>query len=162
MTLLRVSYTSTDFQINDFENEVWKRAEKADLRRYWSGDSAETFRHAEAQLVWNEEFLFVRFEANQTEPLIVDSEPNTDAKTIGLWERDVFEIFIATDVENPRRYFEFEAAPTGEWLDAKLEVLPDGKRNTDFCVERRILRHFNKIINCVRAESDRVKLFFFG
>lgn len=132
MNLLRVSYTSADFQIDDFENEIWQTAEEANLQLYWSGASAEVSRHAKARLIWNEKALFVRFEANQAEPLIVNNKPNTRVKAMNLWERDVFEIFVAPEAENPQNYFEFEAAPTGEWLDVKLEILPGGERRSDF------------------------------
>jgi hypothetical protein len=132
MNRLKVSYTSRDFPIDDFENNVWQCAEETSLYLYWSGIWAETERHAKAQFVWSEKALSIRFEGTQKEPLIVNSKPNTDVKSVGLWERDVFEIFVAPDIENPGRYFEFEAAPTGEWLDIKIEILPNGKRKVDF------------------------------
>jgi len=49
---------------------------------------------------------------------------------MGLWERDVCEIFIAPDARMPERYFEFEAAPTAEWLDLMIRQLPT-TRETD-------------------------------
>ncbi|HEX3185840.1 MAG TPA: carbohydrate-binding family 9-like protein, partial [Pyrinomonadaceae bacterium] len=54
-----------------------------------------------------------------------------DRKTLGLWDRDVCEIFLAPDAAHPERYFEFEAAPTGEWLDLGILVTPTG-RETDW------------------------------
>lgn len=132
MNLLRVSYTSADFAIEDFENEIWQAADETSLRLYWSGVSAAAARHATARLMWNEKALFVRFEANQNEPLVVNDKPNTSVKAMNLWERDVFEIFVAPDAENLQTYFEFEAAPTGEWLDVKLKILPNGERHSDF------------------------------
>jgi hypothetical protein len=44
-----------------------------------------------------------------------------------LWDRDVCEIFIAPDATNPLRYFEFEAAPTGEWVDLGIVITPAGR-----------------------------------
>ena len=41
------------------------------------------------------------------------------------------EIFVAPDGANPSHYFEFEAAPTGEWIDLGITVRPDG-RETDW------------------------------
>jgi hypothetical protein len=73
----------------------------------------------------------VRFVGKQQEPLTVADHPNTDKKTIGLWDRDVCEIFLAPDPAKPCRYFEFEAAPNGEWIDLGIEVRPDG-RETDW------------------------------
>ncbi len=83
-------------------------------------------------MIWTEDALFVRFAGNQSEPLIVNAEPNTTKKTINLWERDCFELFIAPGAKIPETYFEFEAAPTGEWLDLKLKILPRGGRESDF------------------------------
>ena len=50
---------------------------------------------------------------------------------MGLWDRDVCEIFIAPDPQVVERYFEFEAAPTGEWLDVAIHWMPD-KRESDW------------------------------
>lgn len=131
MNRLKVSY-GKDFEIDDFQNEIWQKSDKIRLKKYWSGSLAENTRHAESRLVWTEKSLFIRFEGNQTEPLVVNSKPKRTEKTIGLWERDVFEIFLAPEFKNPKTYFEFEIAPTGEWLDAKIEILPGGTRQTDF------------------------------
>lgn len=50
---------------------------------------------------------------------------------MGLWDRDVCELFIAPDANEPERYFEFEAAPTGEWLDLIVRQRLD-VRETDW------------------------------
>jgi hypothetical protein len=43
----------------------------------------------------------------------------------------VCEIFLAPDPSNSSRYFEFEAAPTGEWVDLGITLTPAG-RETDW------------------------------
>ena len=75
--------------------------------------------------------MYVRFEAEQSEPLVVSDKPNTAAKTMNLWDRDVCEIFLAPDAKEPRKYFEFEVAPNGEWIDVALD-LTSGKRVSDW------------------------------
>jgi hypothetical protein len=97
------------------------------ITRQWSGAAAAVERHAEVRICWSEEALHVRFVGNQQEPLVVSEEPKTDRKTLGLWDRDVCEIFIAPDPEKPKRYFEFEAAPTGEWVDLGIVIAPEGR-----------------------------------
>ena len=62
---------------------------------------------------------------------MVSADPVTDRKTLGLWDRDVCEIFLAPDPSNTSRYFEFEAAPTGEWVDLGITLTPSG-RETDW------------------------------
>src|SRR5215510_11680163 len=113
------------------DDPVWEACEAIRINHYWSGEPAPATRHAEARICWSNEALHVRFVCAQHEPLIVSDNPRTDQKTLGLWDRDVCEIFIAPDPLNPARYFEFEAAPTGEWLDLGIIVTPNG-RETDW------------------------------
>jgi hypothetical protein len=115
----------------DFENRVWARARAAHITRYWSGEDAPTGRHAEARVVWDAAGLSVRFDCRQTEPLVVSDAPRLDRKTMALWDRDVCEIFITPESGPVKHYFEFEVAPTGEWIDLALTPLPDG-RETDW------------------------------
>ncbi|HSK74344.1 MAG TPA: carbohydrate-binding family 9-like protein [Pyrinomonadaceae bacterium] len=132
MNKAQVSYTLKSFALDDFENDVWQSCREIGIRNYWSGIEAEEGRQAAARLLWTDEALFVKFTGNRREPLIVDPNPETARKTIGLWERDVFEIFIAPDSEFVSRYFEFEVAPTGEWLDLEIQILPNGERKSNF------------------------------
>ena len=115
----------------DFDAAVWESCEPVEISHYWSGEPAPPARHAEARICWSNEALHVRFVGAQKEPLIVADTPQTDRKTLGLWDRDVCEIFLAPDAANPARYFEFEAAPTGEWIDLGIVVKPKG-RETDW------------------------------
>jgi hypothetical protein len=82
-------------------------------------------------LLWSNTALYVRFTGPQHEPLVISPSPQTEVKSLGLWDRDVCEIFIAPDIAKPNEYFEFEAAPTGEWVDLAIQKNPAG-RSTDF------------------------------
>lgn len=120
-----------DLGAGDFDDPAWSRPRAAQIARYWSGEDAPTGRRAEARALWNEHALFVRFDCRQTEPLVVSAAPRLDRKTIGLWDRDVCEIFITPEQDSIRHYFEFEVAPTGEWIDLRLTMRPQG-RETDW------------------------------
>ena len=74
--------------------------------------------------------LYARFDVRQEEQLVVSPEPKLDTKTLGLWDRDVCELFISPDPEIPQKYFEFEAAPTGEWVDLIIDT-SGGERTSD-------------------------------
>lgn len=128
---LSAVYVSEEVAPSDFFNPAWERAPEARITLYWSGEDAPTERHAKARLIWSREALSVRFVCRQHEPLVVTDEPRTDEKTMRLWERDVCEIFIAPKAEEPERYFEFEAAPTGEWIDLAIRWKAEG-RETDW------------------------------
>ncbi|HEY2961514.1 MAG TPA: carbohydrate-binding family 9-like protein [Pyrinomonadaceae bacterium] len=124
-------YVAPPIDADDFDNEVWQRCEPVTIAHQWSGAPAPVERHAEVRICWSNEALHVRFVCNQHEPLVVSAAPGTDRKTLGLWDRDVCEIFAAPDAQNPSRYFEFEAAPTGEWVDLGILLTPEG-RQTDW------------------------------
>ena len=83
-------------------------------------------------MAWTENSFLIKFSGNQEEFLNVNSKTDLTKKNKRLWERDVFEIFVAPDAEDIRRYFEFEVAPTEEWLDLKMQVLSNGERQPDF------------------------------
>ncbi|MBS1796839.1 MAG: carbohydrate-binding family 9-like protein [Acidobacteria bacterium] len=127
----RINYTKEDFPVAELENKAWDRAAAVTVDKYWSGEAAPKGRQFKAKLLWSETALYVRFEANQKEPLIVADKPNLASKTRGLWDRDVCEIFLAPNREHFREYFEFEIAPTGEWIDLGIHQMPD-KRDTDW------------------------------
>ena len=113
----KIAYTKDDFSVGELENKAWKKAETVKIDKYWSGENAPADRHFKTKLLWSDAALYVRFEANQKEPLVVSETPNLETKTRGLWDRDVCEIFIAPNRAEFRKYFEFEIAPSGEWID---------------------------------------------
>jgi hypothetical protein len=127
----QVKSIQKDIAVSDLSNAVWKTAAPISVRTYWSGVMAPPGRHFTARLLWSNSALYVRFEANRAEPLVVSDKPDLTKKSMGLWDRDVCEIFVAPDSNEPRRYFEFEAAPTGEWLDVALDTT-SGSRKSDW------------------------------
>jgi Carbohydrate family 9 binding domain-like len=141
-------YVNHPLDAADFEAEAWQRCQPIEINHYWSGEPAPRARHAEARICWSSEALHVRFVGAQTEPVIVSDAPQTDQKTLGLWDRDVCEIFVAPDALNPARYYEFEAAPTGEWIDLGIVVKPDG-RETDW-------NFVSGFTTAAKLESDRL------
>lgn len=123
----RAHRVSAEIDASDFSHEEWERATPVYLTSYWSGQEAPPERHAEARLLWSDEALVVRFICRQSEPLVARHAPQTSEKTRGLWERDVCEIFIAPESNDIEHYFEFEAAPTGEWIDLEIRWKPEAR-----------------------------------
>jgi alpha-galactosidase len=140
----------TDLNVGDLNSAEWAKAKSALLDHYWSGEAAPAGRHAKARILWSHEALHVRFVCHQTEPMIVNSNPDKSKKAMGLWDRDVCEIFIAPDPNVVERYFEFEAAPTGEWLDVAIHWAP-GKRESDWDFQSRMT-------TAARVEKDLVTI----
>jgi hypothetical protein len=152
---IKIAHLKTEFSINELDNKSWKSAKDVLIDKYWSGDIAPIGRQFKAKLLWSASAIYVRFEANQNEPLIVSEKPNLKTKTLGLWDRDVCEFFLAPDRREPRKYFEFEIAPNGEWIDLGIYQKPD-ERITDWDYDSgmqsaaRIEK--NKIVMAIKVE----------
>jgi len=132
-----IRHIENDFSVEELDNENWQIAESVTINKYWSGENAPQERHFETKILWSETAIYVRFEANQNEPLIVSEKPNLETKTRGLWDRDVCEIFLAPEKEDFRKYYEFEIAPNGEWIDLGIHQMPE-MRETDWDYESKM------------------------
>ena len=145
---IKIAHIKDDFSIKELDNKSWKKARDVVINRYWSGENASVGRHFKAKLLWSNSALYVRFEANQTEPLVVSVKANLKTKTLGLWDRDVCEIFLAPNKSEPRKYFEFEIAPNGEWIDLEIYQKPD-ERITDW-------GYNSEMQSAARIEKDKI------
>lgn len=123
-------------------------AREVSVKTYWSGEVAPIGRQFTARLLWSDTALYVRFEANQTEPLVVSEKAEITKKVRGLWDRDVCEIFIAPDRSRPRKYFEFEIAPNGEWIDLGID-LTSGERVTNW-------EYRSAMASAAKIETERI------
>ena len=129
--VVAVNHISADFPVSDLANPAWKKSAEVAVDRYWSGKEAPAGRRFKARLLWSDTALYVRFEAAQAEPLVMSDQPILRKKTIGLWDRDVAEIFLAPDPKEPRKYYEFEVAPNGEWVDLFIDYTKENRKRHD-------------------------------
>ena len=143
-------HTTANLTVDQLDHPEWKRAKAVRITRYWSGEEAPVGRTAEARILWSSKALHIRFVCHQGEPLVVSATPQTAKKTMGLWDRDVCEIFIAPDAAVVERYLEFEAAPTGEWLDVAIHWTPE-KRESDWEFQ-------SHMTTAAHIEKDRVTI----
>jgi alpha-galactosidase len=147
---IEIAHVEQDFQIGELDNSIWKNAGETVVENYWSGESAPKSRHFKTKLLWSDAAFYIRFEANQREPLVASENPNLKSKTHGLWNRDVCEIFVAPDANEPNKYFEFEVAPNGEWIDLAIHQLPK-KRETDF-------EYDSEMQSAARIETNKITM----
>jgi len=146
--IIQAHRVNADLAAANFDHKEWEKAHPITISRYWSGAEAPSGRHAEARLIWSDSALLVRYLCTQTEPLVASATPQTTKKTMNLWDRDVCEIFLAPDPHVPERYLEFEAAPTGEWIDLAIHWTPE-RRETDW-------EFHSGMTAAARIEKDRV------
>ena len=148
--IIEARQIAIDLDVADLKSAAWSRAQPIKIDHYWSGAPAPASRHAEARVLWSNKALHLRFVCHQGEPLIVNDKPQSEKKTMGLWDRDVCEIFIAPDPAVVERYFEFEAAPTGEWIDVAIHWTPE-KRESDW-------EFASHMTSAARVETGRVTI----
>jgi hypothetical protein len=81
------------------------------------------------RLLWSDQYLYLGYECPYTK-LTTFEPPQFEKKrfsatdlNVSLWDRDVVEAFIGSDLQNIRHYTEYEVAPTNEKLDLTL-ILP--------------------------------------
>lgn len=127
----KIKYIHSDFSIADLHHQIWSLAEAVKIEKYWSGEIAPQERHADVAMLWSRKAFYIRFIANQAEPLNLNSDPNLSSKTHRLWEKDVCEVFISPDTKDHNRYFEFEISPAGEWIDLEIQQHRD-RRETNW------------------------------
>ena len=132
--ILTINHTTASLDPAQFDEPSWKLAQPVKIESYWSGRVAPPGRHAEARILWSDKALHLRFVCRQSEPLVINPQPDKSKKAMGLWDRDVCEIFIAPDPQVIERYLEFEAAPTGEWLDVAIQWSKE-KRESDWAFD---------------------------
>lgn len=145
---IKIAHVKNDFSVSEIDDKSWEKAENVLIDKYWSGESAPVGRRVKTKILWSKTALYVRFEASQTEPLVVSDPPNLKTKTLKLWDRDVCEIFLAPNRAEPRKYFEFEIAPNGEWIDLGIYQKPD-ERITDW-------DYRSEMQSAARIEKDKV------
>lgn len=152
---LKITRIDSELEISALNSPLWDKAAEITIGNYWSGKAAPVGRHFKARLLWSETALYVRFEANQSEPLVISEKPDLTVKTNGLWDRDVCEIFIAPNKTQRNKYFEFEIAPTGEWIDLGINVTPK-RRITDFeyksGMETAVSVEAEKVVMAIKVE----------
>ena len=98
------------------------------LTSQWNGLPIDESLKTTLWAAWTPAFLYLLFECHYIS-LSVTATPQFEEKTMGLWDRDVVEAFIAPDPQNPNRYREVEVSPLGEWLDVELEIT-NGERKS--------------------------------
>ena len=120
-TALRIDTDFAEAQIDgDLSEPAWQRAETVPLEYESRSYTARPKISTTVRLLWSGEWLYLGYESPYTKLTIF--EPPQEKERLGLWDRDVVEVFIGSDTNNIKRYTEFEVAPTNEKLDLILDL----------------------------------------
>lgn len=123
----KARHTTVDFEPDgDLTKEIWRTAMPARME-YQSRDVvARPELSTTVRVLWSADYLYLGYECPFTS-LTVFEPPQFDRKRVdkeglSLWDRDVVEAFIGSELEHINRYTEFEVAPSNERLDLKLDL----------------------------------------
>ena len=97
----------------------WKRVKpiKADIDPFGKPAGPNTFQF---RVAWTPEHVYFLFECPY-EKLNLKPNPSTTTETNKLWEWDVTEVFIGSDLNNIHQYKELQVSPQSEWVDLDID-----------------------------------------
>jgi predicted TIM-barrel fold metal-dependent hydrolase len=105
----------------DLTKPVWQKARPVRVDCATQNYAAVPELATEVRALWSDRYLYLAYSSPYSQ--LTQFLPADPAKErMGLWERDVVEAFIGSDLEHFNIYKEFQAAPTGEKLDLALEL----------------------------------------
>ena len=121
---------------------VWKNAAFQSMDKDCSKQIE--YRNIETEILgfWTDHDLYLLFRCPYT-VLNLFLPANNTAPHVGLWDRDVVEMFLGDDWTNIRHYREFEIAPTGDWIDLAID-LDHPKEDYSWRSGWRTLAHIDK------------------
>jgi alpha-galactosidase len=115
--------------------KAWRTASPVLFDSDWQGKNPDPHRQTEVRLLWTSEFLYVKFVA-RFRCITVFDDADAGGRRDKLWDRDVAEVFLQPDPQQPRRYKEFEVSPNGFWID--LEIADGALQHIKSGLQRRV------------------------
>lgn len=105
----------------DESSRVWKKAASQSMTKDCSTQIDYPNLKTEIRGFWTGTDLYLLFRCPYSELNLFLPADHTAAR-VGLWNRDVVEMFLGDDWTNIRHYREFEIAPTGDWIDLAIDL----------------------------------------
>jgi hypothetical protein len=100
---------------------VWKHAASQSMYKDCSRQIDYPHLKSEIRAFWTDTDLYLLFRCPYT-VLNLFLPASHSGPRVGLWDRDVVEMFLGDDWTNIRHYREFEIAPTGDWIDLAIDL----------------------------------------
>jgi hypothetical protein len=113
---------------SDPDTPAWKDAAVQWMDKDCSRQISYPNLKTEMRAFWTDTDLYFFFRCPYT-VLNLFLPADNSKKRVGLWDRDVVEMFLGDDWTNIRHYREFEIAPTGDWIDLAIDL--DRKNDED-------------------------------
>ena len=105
----------------DPASRTWNGAAITSISKDCSKELDYPWLRTEVRGFWTDSELFLLFICPYRDLNLFLPEDNSTPR-VGLWDRDVVEVFLGDDWQNIRHYREFEIAPTGDWIDLAIDL----------------------------------------
>ena len=127
--VLQARHLSQDFRIDGtLDNPLWRTAAAVGMDQDSANGAVLRSMATTVRALWSEKYLYLGYECPFSRLTVftpVQSGKRIGSKGESLWDRDVVEAFIRSDSTRPRRYAEFEVAPSNEKLELMVTNLPE-------------------------------------
>jgi predicted TIM-barrel fold metal-dependent hydrolase len=118
----RAARITQDFELDgELKEAAWQRASPAWVEYGSLKYDARPEVATSVRVLYSDQFIYFGWECPFTKLTVFDT-PSADRERLGLWDRDVVEVFVGSDWQNINRYAEYEVAPTNERLDVLLNL----------------------------------------
>jgi len=105
----------------DPSSAIWQKAAAQSMSKDCSRQVDYPDLKTEIRAFWTDTDLYLLFRCPYTVlNLFLPADNSTNR--VGLWNRDVVEMFLGDNWSNIRHYREFEIAPTGDWIDLAIDL----------------------------------------
>jgi predicted TIM-barrel fold metal-dependent hydrolase len=120
--VVRAARVARDFEPDgELKEAAWRKAIPAWVEYGSLKCDARPELATSVRVLYSDQFIYFGWECPFTTLTVFDT-PSADRERLGLWERDVVEVFVGSDWQNINRYAEYEVAPTNERLDVLLNL----------------------------------------
>lgn len=117
-----IQYVSAPANLSaDSTAAIWKDSSVQSMSKDCSREVDYPRLKTQIRAFWTDRDLYFLFECPYVE-LNLFLPADNSKKRVGLWDRDVVEMFLGDDWSNIRHYREFEIAPTGDWIDLAIDL----------------------------------------
>ena len=120
LPVIKAAHIVRDFVPTGRLDELaWQVTESVRVENQLRDGAARPELSTTVRVLWSDRYLYLGYECPFTE-LTVFEPADLKTERYGLWDRDVAEAFIGSDLDNGAHYFEFEVSPNREQLDLEL------------------------------------------
>jgi len=115
----------------DLSKKIWKRAKWVEFDHDMSGKSKLPNAATRVAVAWSEGAIYFAFECRYDVLNVYEGE-DVSKERVGLWDRDVAEVFLNPQPETLTHYYEFEVAPNNQWVDLEIDKTKDPFGNANW------------------------------